>query len=166
MDKLDEKTYRIDRILEKTLREYGLDHKILEVKVFTAWKEAVGDLIARNTQPISLVNGRLTVHATTHVWVNELLLLRERMIQKMNTAVGESAVRELKFSARPINQSSRPRSQRFQRPKRLKLQTSKVAPDTLEQINQTITVVEDPDLKTRLKRLFIKQSQRALIDDV
>ena len=59
----------------------------------------------------------------------------------------------------------RPEIQRFHRPKRLKLETVELAPETLERIDQTVASVEDPDLKARLKRLFIKQSQRALIDD-
>ncbi len=165
MDKSTEKTHRIDHLLDGLLREYGFDYKILEVKVFSAWKEAVGALIARNTQPISLVNGRLTVHASHHVWVNELMMLREHVIQKINDAVRYPAVKTLEFSVKPVSQSARPKSQRFQRPQRLKLETVELDPETLERIDQTVASVEDQDLKARLKRLFIKQSQRDLIDE-
>lgn len=165
MDKSTEKTHRIDRLLDGLIRDYGFDHRILEVKVFSAWKEAVGAQIASNTQPISLVDGKLTVYASAHVWVNELLMLRRHVIQKINDAVSYPAVKALDFSVKPIRSSERPEIQRFHRPQRLKLETVELAPETLERIEQTVASVEDPDLKARLKRIFIKQSQRALIDE-
>ena len=165
MDKSTEKTERIDLLLDGLIREYGLDHKVLEAQVFAAWKEAVGALIARNTQPISLVNGKLTVYAAAHVWVNELQMLRGQVIPKINKAVNFPAVKTLEFSIKSIHASKSPQSQRFHRPKRLKLETAELDAETLKRIDQTVESVEDLDLKARLKQLFIKQSQRALIED-
>ena len=165
MDKSTEKTERIDLLLDGLIREYGLDHKVLEAQVFAAWKEAVGSLIARNTQPISLVNGKLTVYASAHVWVNELQMLRGRVIPKINKAVNFPAVKTLGFSIKTIHSSKSPKSQRFHRPKRLKLETVELDTETLKRIDQTVASVKDPDLKAHLKRLFIKQSQRALVED-
>ena len=166
MDKSTEKTERIDLLLEKLIRDYGLDHKVLEAKVFAAWKEAVGALIARNTQPISLVDGKLTVYATAHVWVNELQMLRSQVIPKINKAVSSTAVKTLEFSIKPVRSSTSPKNQRFHRPKRLKrLETIELDTETLKRIDQTVASVGDPDLKARLRQLFIKQSQRARIED-
>ena len=165
MDKSAEKTERIDLLLDRLIRDYGLDHKVLEARVFAAWKEAVGALIAPNTQPISLVNEKLTVYASNHVWVNELMLKRHQVIPKINKAVNFPAVKTLEFSVKPIHSSKSPKSQRFHRPKRLKLETVELDTETLKHIDLTVASVEDPDLKARLKRLFIKQSQRALIED-
>lgn len=166
MDKSTEKTERIDLLLDTLIRDYGLDHKVLEAKVFVAWKEAVGALIARNTQPISLVDGKLTVYATAHVWVNELQMLRGQVIPKINKAVSSPAVKTLEFSIKPVHSSTSPKNQRFHRPKRLKkLEAVELDAETLKRIDQTVASVEDPDLKARLRQLFIKQSQRARIED-
>ena len=166
MDKSTEKTERIDLLLDTLIRDYGLDHKVLEAKVFAAWKEAVGALIARNTQPISLVDGKLTVYATAHVWVNELQMLRSQVIPKINKAVSSPAVKTLEFSIKPVHSSTSPKNQRFHRPKRLKkLEAVELDAETLKRIDQTVASVEDPDLKARLRQLFIKQSQRARIED-
>ena len=165
MDKSTEKTERIDLLLDTLIRDYGLDHKLLEAKVFAAWREAVGALIARNTQPISLVDGKLTVYATAHVWVNELQMLRGQVIPKINKAVSSPAVKTLEFSIKPVHSSISPKNQRFHRPKRLKkLETIELDTETLKRIDQTVASVEDPDLKARLRQLFIKQSQRARIE--
>ena len=166
MDKSTEKTERIDLLLDTLIRDYGLDHKVLEAKVFAAWKEVVGALIARNTQPISLVDGKLTVYATAHVWVNELQMLRGQVIPKINKAVSSPAVKTLEFSIKPVHLPTSPKNQRFHRPKRLKkLETIELDAETLKRIDQTVASVEDPDLKARLRQLFIKQSQRARIKD-
>ena len=97
MEKSTEKTERIDLLLDGLIRDYGLDHKVLEAQVFAAWKQAVGTLIARNTQPISLANGKLTVYASAHVWVNELQMLRGQVIPKINKAVNFPAVKTLRI---------------------------------------------------------------------
>lgn len=166
MDKSTEKTERIDLLLDTLIRDYGLDHKVLEAKVLAAWKEVVGALIARNTQPISLVDGKLTVYATAHVWVNELQMLRGQVIPKINKAVNSPAVKTLEFSIKPVHSSTSPKNQRFHRPKRLKkLEAVELDAETLKRIDQTVALVEDPDLKARLRQLFIKQSQRARIED-
>lgn len=165
MDKSTEKTERIDLLLDGLIRDYGLDHKVLETRVFAAWKGAVGALIARNTQPISLINGKLTVYASAHVWVNELRMLREQVIPKINKAVSFPAVKTLEFSVKPIHGAKPSKIQRFQRQKRLKIENVELDPETLEQIDRTVASVADPDLKAHLKRLFIKQSQRALVED-
>ena len=117
MDKSTEKTERVDLLLDKLIRDYGMDHKFLEAKVFAAWKEAVGPLIARNTHPISLVNGKLTVYASDHVGGYELQMLRGQVIPKINKAVNFPAVKTLEFSVKPIHASKSPESQRFHRPK-------------------------------------------------
>jgi hypothetical protein len=71
----------------------------------------------------------------------------------------------LNFSVKPVHSPNSPKSQRFHRPKRLKLETVKLDEETSKRVDQTVASVKDPDLKACLKRLFIKQSQRALIED-
>ena len=88
-------------MLETLLKEQGFEHKMVEQKVFSAWELAVGKLIARNTQPVSLVKSKLTVHALSHPLVTELTFLRQRIIQKLNAEIGRAAVRELRFRMKP-----------------------------------------------------------------
>ena len=97
MDKLSDDTHKVEKILSHFLREYGLDRKILEAKVLTAWANAVGEPVARNTRPISLVSGTLTVYTANSVLTSELSLLEQHVIEKINDTVGTTAVRQLRF---------------------------------------------------------------------
>lgn len=166
MDKLSDNTHKIEKILSYFLREYGYDRKILEAKVLAAWASAVGEPVARNTQPISLTNGKLTVYAVNSVLITELSLLKQLVTKKINHAVGKTAVDDLQFFVKPIKSCAR-KMQPRQRSKRLNsLEKVALTPDIMEQIDQKVAEVEDTELKACLKRVFIKQSQRALIDDV
>ena len=165
MDRLSDDTHTIEKILSYLLREYGFDRKILEAKALAAWASAVGESVARNTRPISLISGKLTVYTVNTVLITELLLLKQHVIEKINDTVGQTVVRDLQFFVKPIKSSSR-KMQPRPHPKRLnRLEKVELAPNILERINQTVAKVEDPELKACLKRVFIKQSQRALIDD-
>ena len=165
MDKLSDKTHKIENILSYLLREYGYDRKILEAKVLAAWASAVGEPVARNTRPISLINGKLTVCAVNSVLITELSLLKQHVTEKINHTVGKTAVRDLQFFVKPIKPCTR-KMQPRQRSKRLNsLEKVVLTPYILERIDRKIAEVEDTELKASLKRVFIKQSQRALIDD-
>ena len=109
------KTVELDTVLETLMKEQGFEHKMVEQKVFSAWERAVGKLIARNTQPVSLVKSKLTVHALSHPLVTELTLLRRDIIQKLNAEIGRAAVGELRFQIKPQRSSLRPKSQRPRR---------------------------------------------------
>ena len=165
------KTHELDSVLEVLFKEQGFEHKIIEQKVFDAWGQAVGDLIARNTQPVSLVKAKLTVHALSHPLVMELTFQREHIVRKLNAEIGRAAVRELRFQLKPPCSSPRRESQRFSRSHRHKvLETNlcdaEISGNVLEKVEHTVANVPDPELKANLQRLFISQSRRAAIENL
>ena len=164
MGKLSDATRTIDDVIQNLFHEYGFEHKVLEQKVLAAWSRAVGEPIARNTRPVSLNNGKLTVYTSHTLWMTELLFLKPHVIQNINATVGQPAVKDLYLSVRPNDSPSRLKIQRAQRPRCLKLEKVELAPEVLAKIEQTVAGVEDPELKACLKRLFIMQSKRAVID--
>lgn len=165
MDKLSDDTHKVEKILSHFLREYGLDKKILEANVLAAWANAVGKPVARNTRPISLVSGTLTVYTANSVLTTELLLLEQHVIEKINDTVGTTAVRKLRFFVRPFKSTPRKMQPRRHSKRLNELETVELSPNILERIEQRVAKVEDTELKTCLKRVFIKQSKRAVIDN-
>ena len=163
------KTHELDTVLEALFKEQGFEHKMVEQRIFDAWERVVGDLIARNTQPISLVKSRLTVYALSHPLVTELTFLRKRIIRKLNAEVGRAAVRELRFQMKPARSSLSAESQRSSRSHRHNVPVSslckaKIPTGVLERIEHTVAGVPDPELKANLQRLFISRSRRTVID--
>ena len=66
-----------------------------------AWPEAVGAAFAGQTEPVAERAGTVTVACTSAVWAQELDLLSERVVERLNERLGRPAVRGLRPQARP-----------------------------------------------------------------
>ena len=162
------KTHELHSVLEALFIEQGFEHKIVEQKIFAAWERVVGGPIARNTQPVSLIKAKLTVHASSHPLVTELTFQREHIIRKLNAEVGRAAVGELRFQFKPFSpRQELKRYSRFERHKvaEKNLRDTPASADVLEKIERTLQDVHDAELKTNLQRLFISQNRRTVSDN-
>jgi predicted nucleic acid-binding Zn ribbon protein len=65
-----------------------------------AWPEAAGSFAAA-AEPVAERDGVLTVACTSAVWAQELDLLSERVLERLNAALGRPALRRLRAQARP-----------------------------------------------------------------
>jgi predicted nucleic acid-binding Zn ribbon protein len=72
----------------------------LLAEVQRAWPEAAGSFAAA-AEPVAERDGVLTVACTSAVWAQELDLLSERVLERLNAALGRPAVRRLRPQARP-----------------------------------------------------------------
>jgi len=73
----------------------------LLAEVQRAWPEAAGAAFAGQTEPVAERAGTITVACTSAVWAQELDLLSERVVERLNEALGRPAVRALRPQARP-----------------------------------------------------------------
>ena len=70
--------YRIFRekaigdVLGKVYRQLGLEEKMSYTFLASAWKEIVGEVIARHSRPTGVVHRQLIVEVDSSVWLNEL----------------------------------------------------------------------------------------------
>jgi predicted nucleic acid-binding Zn ribbon protein len=71
-------------------------------RVQACWGEAVGDVVSAEAQPVSERDGVVTISCRSSVWAEELKMMGADLREKVNAALGDDAVSELKFSsARP-----------------------------------------------------------------
>jgi hypothetical protein len=61
------------------------------------WQEALGEDIARNSQPRYLRGGRLVVATSSAVWAQTLQLMAGELLSHLNSALGEDLVRQVVF---------------------------------------------------------------------
>jgi hypothetical protein len=73
----------------------------LLAEVQRAWPEAAGEAFAGASEPVSERDGVIVVACTSAVWAQELDLLSERVIARLNGVLGRPAVRRLRAQARP-----------------------------------------------------------------
>jgi predicted nucleic acid-binding Zn ribbon protein len=66
-----------------------------------AWPAAAGEAFAGQSVPVSERDGIVTVACSSAVWAQELDLLSERVVERLNECIGRDAVKGLRPQARP-----------------------------------------------------------------
>jgi len=66
-----------------------------------AWHAAAGEAFAAQSVPISERDGIVTVACSSAVWAQELDLLSERVVERLNESLGRDAVKGLRPRSRP-----------------------------------------------------------------
>jgi predicted nucleic acid-binding Zn ribbon protein len=73
----------------------------LLAEVQRAWPQVAGERFARAAEPVAERDGVVTVACRSAVWAQELDLLSEPVVERLNAALGRPAVRGLRPQARP-----------------------------------------------------------------
>ncbi len=73
----------------------------LLAEVQRAWPQAAGEAFAAQSEPVAERGGIVTVSCASAVWAQELDLLSERVIERLNRTLGRPAVSGLRPQARP-----------------------------------------------------------------
>lgn len=89
---------RLADLLKRSRQRPELRSKLSERRCLSAWPEAVGERIAAATRPVKMRDGTLTIAVKNSVWKNELGLMRSKIVEKLNAALGEPAVKRVRFS--------------------------------------------------------------------
>jgi predicted nucleic acid-binding Zn ribbon protein len=72
----------------------------LLAEVQRAWPAAAGDAFAARSTPVAERAGVVTVACESAVWAQELDLLSERVVERLNDTLGRPAVQGLRPQAR------------------------------------------------------------------
>jgi predicted nucleic acid-binding Zn ribbon protein len=87
----------IGSIIKYIIKDSDIKHRLNESKIFNHWKEIVGTEIFKKTKPERISGGTLYVSATTSIWANELSLMSDKLIEKINSFIGEEVVKKIRF---------------------------------------------------------------------
>ena len=93
MDKTN--TRQIREILNEFLRENKLDSRLKERNLVESWEELMGRTISRATKNIYIKDRKLFVVISSSVIRNELYMLKQEIVKKLNQRVGEEIITDL-----------------------------------------------------------------------
>lgn len=141
--------------LEDLFERHGLLDEYKEQKPVFVWRQIVGPVIERLTDPLWVMNGVLYVEAATHVVAHELSLMKTDFIKRINEALGEPCINDIKFKVRDQAREEKNDSQ-------IDLTEVLLLDDEREQIKKTIAI-EDAQLREALERLLsmLKKLEKA-----
>jgi predicted nucleic acid-binding Zn ribbon protein len=85
-------------LLRQLLQRLGLARRLEEQRAIQAWPEVVGPAIAEQTRAAGIREGVMFVDVASNVWLQELGLLREGIIERLNAHLGAQLVHKIVLS--------------------------------------------------------------------
>jgi hypothetical protein len=92
------KLQRIDEILARALQKRHVPFRLEDRRLREVWEKAVGPQIASQSRPEHLRREILLVKVANSVWMQQLHFLKEEIIGKVNTVLGKTAVKDVRFA--------------------------------------------------------------------
>lgn len=92
----------VAQVLDQLIRSYGLEKAMEEQRLIERWPALVGEQIAAHAEAEQLRGERLIVRVDHPAWMQELVLLKPQLLEKLGRACGVTdLVFRLATSERP-----------------------------------------------------------------
>ena len=85
----------IQEAMQQFLKHSRLKHGIQAVQIEELWEGIMGKTIAKYTDKIQIIGSTLYVTSTVAALKNELLYQKEKIIERVNAALGEKIIKEV-----------------------------------------------------------------------
>jgi predicted nucleic acid-binding Zn ribbon protein len=92
----------IGRIISQLLKTGRRAEDSATARVWDLWDEAVGGFIAENARPAAIKGKVLLVYVNSSPWLHQLHFLKSEIVDKLNQALGENLVEDIKFKIGPV----------------------------------------------------------------
>ncbi len=89
------KTISLAEALQDYIKEMNLEGKLNEVHLIGSWEEIVGKAISSRTSKIYIKDHILYVHLSSSVVRNELLMLRQALMERLNEKAGTEVIKDI-----------------------------------------------------------------------
>lgn len=93
---MNEHVDAIAPLLNRVALKMGIERPAETARLFATWEAIVGPQIALRCQPTSLKEGVLRVKAQSPAWAAELRYLGPEVASRINTALGQTVVQQVK----------------------------------------------------------------------
>lgn len=86
------KTQKLQEVIQEFLHDNKLDVRLKERELIRNWEEVCGKMVARSTHNIYLRNRTLFVEVRSSVIKNELMMIRDGLIDALNSRTGANLI--------------------------------------------------------------------------
>ena len=143
---------RLGNVLQGILKKHNIFFDSEEQRLLEVWQKAVGPKISAQTRPDRLKRNTLFVKVSSSVWMQQLHILKQEIIEKINELLGKELIKNVHFSIGEIPSAMPTNSYSLS-----------FSPDSYplrdkdrKLIEKSISSVEDPELKEILRRVMTK----------
>jgi predicted nucleic acid-binding Zn ribbon protein len=83
---------KIDSLLQQFVKANRLEKGLAEYRLMKSWKDLLGITVAKKTKSLKIQNRKLFVTLHSSVVRNELSMIKESLIPKLNEAAGMDVI--------------------------------------------------------------------------
>lgn len=87
----------IDEILQRFLREEGLETPLLQKRLIDSWEMVVGDTVAQYTTEKFIKNQTLFVKITNPALRQDLGMMRSQLVKRLNETVSSLIITDIRL---------------------------------------------------------------------
>jgi predicted nucleic acid-binding Zn ribbon protein len=95
-------TYSLGGLLPEIIHEYNLEKSFTIDELVSKWYTIVGDIISTHSKPDRIYKKILFVAADHSVYANEIIMMKDVIIKKIDEDYPFQAVREVKVEIKTI----------------------------------------------------------------
>lgn len=89
-------------ILKKALKASNIEVDLELYRLWEQWADLVGPAIAQNARPEAIKGKLLLVNVSSAPWMQQLQYLKSELIEKLNSALGMEALKDIRFKIGPV----------------------------------------------------------------
>jgi len=149
MEKRMKKPLVLGDILNKYCNRLGLSRKMNEQRLLDAWREAVGEGVAKRTEPIRIENRVLFLKVTTSVWMQQLQFMKELILKNLHEKTGINFLQDLRFFIGEVENLDKGKERQS-----LKGDLPPLSDSDVQSIAREVSGVQDPEMKEILSGLY------------
>jgi hypothetical protein len=87
--------FSFQQAMQLFLKNSRLKHGIQAVQIEELWEQIMGKTIAKYTEKIQITGNTLFITSTVAPLKNELIYQKEKIIERVNEALGEKLIKEV-----------------------------------------------------------------------
>jgi len=142
---------RIGNLLSPLVKNLGIEGALKLEVIETEWTRIFGEPLSLHTCPANLQNGGLLIHVDSPVWLQQISFYKDDIVKKLSP-LGVKEVRLRLGKIRPGKKTATPQSAEAQY---VSLDT-----DTLQYIEDTVSGINDPELRECIRKAMGKAFSR------
>ncbi len=135
--------------------------KIYRYDLSELWRQVAGDIIAKISFPEFVEDGIFTIAVQDPVWINQLNLLKNEFIRRINEINKDNDIRDIKFRIGRAKNPALKKSETFV----YNLDRVKLDQSDLNFIEENIKVIKDKELKEIVRNVFICSLKRQYLSE-
>lgn len=142
--------HKLSDLLPLTIKKLGIAKRYNAESAIFHWREIVGDKIAAHAYPVSVQRDLLLVAVGNPVWGHHLSMMKQDIIAKLNSFIGDNLIRDIRFQAGYLKNNQNQENAGQEHKNEIKLYDTRLEDSEIKAVNNLVAEIKDNELRQKL----------------